>query len=33
MKKSVNIPIHKNNNTNNIGNLRPISIIPQFSNY
>ena len=32
MKKSVIIPIHKNNNKNNIENYRPISIIPQFSN-
>ena len=31
MKKSVIIPIHKNNNKNNIENYRPISIIPQFS--
>ena len=29
MKKSVIIPIHKNNNKNNIENYRPISIIPQ----
>ena len=31
MKKSVIIPIHKNNNKNNLENYRPISIIPQFS--
>ena len=31
MKKSVIIPIHKNNNKNNIENYRPISIIAQFS--
>ena len=31
MKKSVIIPIHKNNNKSNIENYRPISIIPQFS--
>ena len=31
MKKSVIIPIHKNNNKNKIENYRPISIILQFS--
>ena len=31
MKNSVIIPIHKNNNKNNIENYKPISIIPQFS--
>ena len=31
MIKSVIIPIHKNNNKNNIENYRPISIIAQFS--
>ena len=30
MKISVIIPIHKNNNKNNIENYRPISIIPHF---
>ena len=32
MKKSVIIPIHKNNNTNNIENYIPIRIIPILKN-